>query len=160
MEISGGIQASLPGRYATALFELARDAKAIEAVEASLNRVSEALRESDMFRRLVASPLVSRTDAAKAVAATASALQLDPQTTNFLGVLATNRRLGQLAQVIRAFRMLAAAHRGETTAEVASAAPNDPPDPAPSGWFELPSATRTCSIGRPSASAAICARIV
>src|SRR3546814_9636145 len=50
-------------------------------------------------------------------------MKLDPITANFLGVLAQNRRLGQLGNVIRAFNLLAAAHRGETTAEVTSAHP-------------------------------------
>ena len=66
---------------------------------------------------------MSRADAAKAVAATAGAMKLDSTTANFLGVLAENRRLAQLPAIIRAFRALAAHHRGETTAEVASAHP-------------------------------------
>ena len=123
METSGGIQASLSGRYATALFELARDSKTIDAVEASLANVRAALEQSDEFARLVASPLVSRQDAARAVAATATALGVDGTTRNFLGVLAENRRLSQLPAIIRAFRALAANHRGETTAEVTSAHP-------------------------------------
>ena len=123
METSGGIQASLSGRYATALFELARDSKTIDSVEASLANVRAALEQSDEFARLVASPLVSRQDAARAVAATADALSVDGTTKNFLGVLAENRRLAQLPAIIRAFRMLAANHRGETTAEVTSAHP-------------------------------------
>ena len=123
METSGGIQASLSGRYATALFELARDAKTIDTVEASLANVRAALEQSDAFARLVASPLVSRTDAAKAVAASAAAMGIDATTKNFLGVLAENRRLAQLPAIIRAFRSLAANHRGETTAEVISAHP-------------------------------------
>ncbi len=123
METSGGIQASLSGRYATALFELARDSKTIDAVEASLANVRAALEQSEEFARLVASPLVSRQDAARAVAATADALGVDGTTRNFLGVLAENRRLAQLPAIIRAFRALAANHRGETTAEVTSAHP-------------------------------------
>lgn len=123
METSGGIQASLPGRYATALFDLAREAKGIDAVESSLAKVRAALDESDDFRRLVNSPILARDDAAKAIAATADAMQLDGTTRNFLGVLAQNRRLSQLPQIIRAYRALAANHRGETTAEVASAHP-------------------------------------
>ncbi len=121
--LSSGIQASLPGRYATALFDIAREAKTIEAVEASLANVRAALDGSPDFARLVASPLVSRGDAAKAVAATAATLSLDPVTTKFLGVLADNRRLPQLRAIIAAFRALAAHHRGETTAEVSSAHP-------------------------------------
>lgn len=121
MDNSGGIQASLAGRYATALFDLAREGKAIEAVEASLKTLESGIGESDDLRRLVASPLVSRTDAANAIKATAASLKLDPLTANFLGVLATNRRLGQTGAVIAAFRELAANHRGETTADVTTA---------------------------------------
>ena len=121
--IGGDIQASLSGRYATALFELARDAKAIDKVEASLAAVREALAESAEFRALTTSPVIGRTDAAKGVAAVAKKLKLDKTTTSFLGVLAENRRLGQLPAIIRAFRGLAARHRGETTAEVVSAHP-------------------------------------
>jgi F-type H+-transporting ATPase subunit delta len=121
-----GIQASLSGRYATALFDLARDAKAIDKVEASLATVSAALAESEDFRTLTSSPLVSRADAAKAVAATAGAMKLDKLTTSFLGVLAENRRLNQLPAIARAFRILAAQFRGETTAEVTSAHPLAP----------------------------------
>jgi len=126
VENSGGIQASLSGRYATALFELARDEKAIDAVAASLQTVKTALTDSEEFRRLTTSPLVGRNEATKAVAATAAALALDPITTKFLGVLAHNRRLGQLGAVIRSFGQLAARHRGETTAEVTSAHPLSP----------------------------------
>lgn len=123
VEASSGIQASLAGRYATALFELARDGKAIDTVEASLARLRQALDESDDFRRLTTSPLISRADATRAVEATAASLKLDATTAKFLGVLAENRRLNQLGAVIRAFRQLAAAHRGETNAEVTSAYP-------------------------------------
>jgi F-type H+-transporting ATPase subunit delta len=125
VENSGGIQASLSGRYATALFGLARDAKAIDKVEASLATVRSALDESADFKTLTTSPLVGRADAVKAVAAVAQVLKLDATTSNFLGVLAENRRLGQLGAIIRAFRQLAAQHRGETTAEIVSAYPLD-----------------------------------
>lgn len=123
VETSGGIQASLSGRYAKALFELARDAKSIEAVEASLAVVRAAISESADFAMLTTSPLISRSDALKAVAATAKVMKLDATTASFLGVLAENRRLAALPQIIGAFRSLAASHRGETTAEVASAHP-------------------------------------
>lgn len=123
MENSGGIQASLAGRYATALFELARDGKQLEAVGTSLAALRQALRDSQDFRALTTSPLVSREDALKAVRASAQAMRLDPITSNFLGVLAQNRRLSQLPAVIRFYNLLAAQHRGETTAEVTSAHP-------------------------------------
>ena len=123
MEISGGIQASLAGRYATALFELARDERQLEAVGASLATVRTALADSADLQALTGSPLIGRDDAVNAIGATAQALQLDPITSNFLGVLAQNRRLGQLGAVIRYFNLLAAHARGETTAEVTSAHP-------------------------------------
>ena len=125
VETSGGIQASLGGRYAMALFELARDEKQIDAVSASLSTLNQAVAGSDDFRRLVTSPLVNRGDAAHAVAAVAPQLGLDPLTTKFLGVLAANRRLRDLPAIMRAYRQLAAGHRGETTAEVVSAHPLD-----------------------------------
>src|SRR3546814_10823920 len=81
------------------------------------------LSESPEFKARATSPLLSRADAGKAVAAAAKAMKLDGTTANFLGVLAANRRLAQLPAIIRAFRALAAQHRGETTAEVASAHP-------------------------------------
>jgi len=126
VENSGGIQASLSGRYATALFDLARESKALPQVEASLAKVRDALAQSADFKALTSSPLISRGDASKAVAAVAPALGLDAITAKFLGVLADNRRLAKLPAIIAAFRGLAAAHRGETTAEVISAHPLSP----------------------------------
>ena len=72
---------------------------------------------------LVASPLVSRKAAGEAFTAIAPQLQLDPITSNFLSVLARNGRKNELSKVIRAFRQLAAEHRGEATAEVVTAHP-------------------------------------
>jgi F-type H+-transporting ATPase subunit delta len=121
VETSGGIRASLAGRYASALFDLARDQRQIESVGKSLESLSQALVDSKDFNELVTSPLVSREEAGKAFAALAPQLSLDPVTTNFLGVLARNGRKGQLRAVIRAFRRLDAEHRGEATAEVVTA---------------------------------------
>jgi len=121
VDISGGIQASLSGRYALALFELANEQKKLEAVGQDLAAVSQALAESAELKALTTSPLVGREEAVRAVAATARAMKLDTITGNFLGVLAKNRRLGQLPNVIRAFNTLSARHRGELTAEVTSA---------------------------------------
>ncbi len=121
MENSAGIQASLSGRYASALFGLAREAKSIEAVEASLSKLDSALAQSDDLRRLTLSPMVSRGGAAAAINGVAGELSLDALTTNFLGVLATNRRLAQLGKVITDFRTLAANFRGEASATVTTA---------------------------------------
>jgi F-type H+-transporting ATPase subunit delta len=123
VETSGGIQASLAGRYASALFDLAREQRQIDAVVRSLDALGSALVDSKDFGELVASPLVSREEAGKAFAALAPQLALDPVTTNFLGVLAKNGRKSELRSIIRAFRRLAAEHRGETTAEIVTAYP-------------------------------------
>ena len=121
METSGGIRASLAGRYASALFELARDERQIDSVGRSLDALAQAIVDSREFSQLIASPLIDRDDAWKAFDAVSEALGLDPITRNFLGVLARNGRKNQLQPVIRAFRRLAADHRGETTAEVTTA---------------------------------------
>ena len=123
METSGGIQASLAGRYASALFGLARDERQIDAVGRSLEALSSALADSRDFAELVNSPMVSRQDAAKAFAALGPQLGLDPITTNFLGVLARNGRKSELRKIIRSFRRIAADHRGEISAEVLTAHP-------------------------------------
>ena len=123
MDHSAGIQASLSGRYAAALFDLAVETKTIDAVEQSLLKVRQALVESDGFANLAASPLINRDAATKAVAAAADVMALDPTTKNFLGVLAQNRRLSKLSAIIADYRALAARHRGEVTAQVASAHP-------------------------------------
>jgi len=122
---SGGIQASLAGRYATALFGLARDEKQIDAVTRSLESLEAADTESSDFRALVGSPLISRTNADKAIRALTPTLGIDPITAKFLGVLAENGRLSELPRVIKAVRRLASGHRGETNAEVTSAHPLD-----------------------------------
>src|SRR5439155_25396740 len=107
---SGGIRASLAGRYASALFDLARDQRQIESVGNSLDALGQALLDSKDFAELVSSPLVSRDEAGKSFAALAPQLSLDPITSNFLGVLARNGRKSELRKVIRAYRRLAAEH--------------------------------------------------
>ena len=127
MENSGAIQASLSGRYASALFDLARESKAIEVVETSLTKLESALAQSDDLRRLVANPMVSRGAATAAIKGVGQSLRLDSLTAKFLGVLAQNRRLRQTGAVIAAFRSLAASHRGEASATVTTAHPLSDP---------------------------------
>lgn len=123
METSGGIRASLAGRYASALFDLARDGRQIEAVIRGLDALNQALLDSSEFAEFIESPLVSREEAAKTLAALAAKFGLDPITTKFVGVLARNGRKSQLREIIRAFKRIAAEHRGETTADVVTARP-------------------------------------
>lgn len=125
METTGGIQASLSGRYAVALFDLARDGKTLDTVAASLASLKAAIAESAEFKGLINSPVLSREIAGKTIAAVASSIGIDPLTTKFLGVLAENRRLSQLPAVIRAYETLLSNHKGEARAEVTSAHPLD-----------------------------------
>ena len=118
---SGGISASLAGRYATALFALASEKKSVAAVELSLGKVTSALNESVDLRALTTNPVLSRNAAKSAIAAVAKSLKLDALTANTLGVLAQNRRLSETAAMACAFASLAANDRGEVTAEVTSA---------------------------------------
>jgi len=121
VELSAGIQASLAGRYASALFELAAEAGTVSAVESDLETLAEALHESPELRALIKNPEVSREALGRVLASLGTQLNLSELTRNFLGVLAQNRRAAELPKVIRAFQSIAAAQRGEVTAEVASA---------------------------------------
>ncbi len=121
MENSGGIKASLQGRYASALFDLASENGTVTTVESDLEKIGLAIRESGDLGELIRNPEVSRKAAGKAIEAVADVLGLAPLTKNFLGVLAANRRLFALPEIIRAFASIAAAQRGESTAEVTSA---------------------------------------
>jgi len=123
VENSGGITASLPGRYASALFDLASEQGLVTAVESDLDKLGEALRQSSDLADLIRNPKIGRETAGKAMDAVAGVLNLSDLTRNFVGVLAANRRLGALANIIRAFSAIAAAQRGEVSAEVTSAHP-------------------------------------
>lgn len=111
----------MAGRYATALFDLALEAGAVERVEAELGQIEAMLQESAELRRLVRSPVFSAEDQARALAAVLEKAQITGLTANFIGLITRNRRLFALTDMIAAFRSLAAQHRGEITAEVTSA---------------------------------------
>jgi F-type H+-transporting ATPase subunit delta len=117
------IAQGLSGRYATALFDLAVEGKALDAVLESLGRLGEALAASPDLRALTTSPMIPRPAAEAAITGLADAMSLDSLTRSFLGVLARNRRLSALPDIIRDVRALAAARRGEVTARVTSARP-------------------------------------
>jgi F-type H+-transporting ATPase subunit delta len=123
VDISAGIQASLAGRYASALFDLASENGTVTAVENDLGTLSAALSESAELRSATTNPQLSRSAQGAAMTAVAKHLKLAPLTANFLGVLANNRRLSALPGIIAAFKAIAAAQRGEVSAKVASAHP-------------------------------------
>jgi len=106
------------GRYATALFELARDERSVDAVKADLDKFEAMLAESDDLKRLVRSPVFSADVQSKALAAVLDQADISGISANFLKVLTANRRLFAVSDVIRAFNALVARFRDEATADV------------------------------------------
>ena len=106
------------GRYATALFELARDERSIDAVKADLDRFDTMLADSADLKRLVRSPVFSADSQSKALAAVLDRAGISGIAANFLRVLTANRRLFAVSDVIRAFRSLVAKFKGEAIADV------------------------------------------
>lgn len=121
MENSGGITASLQGRYASALFDLASENGVVSAVEGDLETLRQALLGNADLAALIRNPQISRDALSRVMDGIVGVLGLSELTKKFLGVLAANRRLSKLPETIRAFNAIAAAQRGEVTAEVTSA---------------------------------------
>jgi F-type H+-transporting ATPase subunit delta len=123
--VAGGVDtpSGVPGRYATALFELALEENALEKVEQDLNRFNQALDAVEDLRRLVRSPVFSADEQKRAMAAILEKMQIEGLTANFMKLIARNRRLFAASDMIKAFRLLLARHRGQTSAEVTSAVP-------------------------------------
>lgn len=119
----GGQVAGLAGRYATALFELALESGALDAVAADLKSLKVLLADSDDFTAMVRSPLLSRSQQEAAMTAILEKGNANQITRNFAGLLSQKRRLFALGDIIRAFATLHAAHKGEIEADVVSAAP-------------------------------------
>jgi F-type H+-transporting ATPase subunit delta len=111
------------GRYATALFELARDEKSIDAVKADLDKFDAMLSESADLKRLVRSPVFAADMQLKALSAVLDKAGITGVAANFLKVLTNNRRLFAVTDVIRAFGALVARFKGEASAEVTVAEP-------------------------------------
>lgn len=110
-------------RYASALFEVALEGNAVDAVGAELDVFDKLLSESADLARLVRSPVFSAEEQARAVGAVMAKAGIGGIAANFVSLAARNRRLFVLPDMIKAYRNLAAAHRGEQAAEVVSASP-------------------------------------
>ncbi|MEP9387491.1 F0F1 ATP synthase subunit delta [Mesorhizobium sp. KR9-304] len=110
-------------RYAGSLYELAVQSSTVDRVEADLGRFEALLAESDDLTRMIRSPVFSAEEQFKAVAAIADKAEIGGLVGNFLRVVARNRRLFAIPAMIKAFRAIAAAARGEVAADVTSAHP-------------------------------------
>lgn len=108
----------LAERYAAALFDLADERHALDGVAADLREIRAMVQESADLVRLLRSPVVSRDEQGKAVAALAERAGLSGLTRDFLGVVARNRRLFAVPAMIEAYLQKLAERRGEVTAEV------------------------------------------
>ena len=115
--------AGLAGRYAAALFELARDSRVLDQVADDLDALGRMIGASADLARLIRSPVLKRQDQARAIDAILTKVGAGQLTRNFVGVVARKHRLFELPAMIRAYRTLLARHRGEVTADVTSAQP-------------------------------------
>jgi len=113
----------LAGRYATALFELAQEERAVETVERDFAALNALIAGSADLARLVRAPVFSRDEQKKGMDAVLRRMEAAPLTVRFVLLLATKGRLFVLTDVIRAFESLAAEARGEIRAQVTSARP-------------------------------------
>ncbi|KMW56092.1 ATP synthase delta chain [Candidatus Rhodobacter oscarellae] len=121
MSENASISVGIAARYATAIFELAKEEKALPAVESDLDALEAALAESDDFRALITSPIYTRAESQGAITAIAKKMSLSGNLANLLALMAQKRRLFVLPQLLSALRGLIADEKGEVTAEVTSA---------------------------------------
>lgn len=115
--------AGLAGRYATAVFELALEEKALEPLARDLAQLRVALETSEDLLSLVRSPVLTREEQSKALEAVLESAAAHPLTRKLVLLLAQKRRLFVLAGIIRAFENLVARHKGEIAAIITSARP-------------------------------------
>lgn len=121
MAQTGSMISGVAGRYARSLFELAEEKRAVSNVEADLGRFEALIEGSEDLQRLIKSPVFSADEQLKALSVVLDRANISGLVGNFLRVVAKNRRLFAVPQMIRAFREIAAGARGEVAAEVISA---------------------------------------
>ena len=120
MAAKGGVS-EIAERYATALFDLADEQKALDPVAQDLRNIQQLMAESGDLRRMVRSPVISRDDQGKAIAAVLDKISAHELSKKFVGYVAASRRLFALVPIAKAFLAELAGRRGEVTAEVISA---------------------------------------
>lgn len=117
------IVSGMAGRYATALFDLALEEKAVDAVRADLETFDAMVAGSPDLLRLVRSPVFGAEEQGRALGAVLAKAGIESLALNFLKLVASNRRLFAVRDMIRSFRTLVARWKGEVTAEVTAAEP-------------------------------------
>jgi F-type H+-transporting ATPase subunit delta len=117
------IVSGMAGRYATALYDLALEQRALDAVKADLDRFEALVDGSEDLKRLVRSPVFTAEEQKGALAAILEKAGIGGLAANFLALVAQKRRLFAVREMLRAFRALVSRHKGETRAEVTVAEP-------------------------------------
>ncbi len=112
------IVAGMAGRYATALFDLALEEKALDSVRADLDRFDELVAGSADLNRLVRSPVFTADEQVKALEKILQQAGIGGLAANFIKLVASNRRLFAIRGIIKAFRALVTTHKGEVSASV------------------------------------------
>jgi F-type H+-transporting ATPase subunit delta len=112
--------------YAQALFDLAREEGAVDAIEAELGGITQLITESQDFSNFLRSPVIASDTKAEAMDSMLKRMGLGTTTSNFIRLVARNGRLFALPNIIDSYKAMAAEARGEVTAEVTSAAPLKP----------------------------------
>ncbi|MFN4101094.1 MAG: F0F1 ATP synthase subunit delta [Pararhodobacter sp.] len=121
MSEPASISTGIAARYATAIFDLAKENSALAALETDIDTLEAALKDSSDLRAMLSSPVYSRDDMGKAITALAASMNLSGTMRGALGMMAQNRRLFAVPQLLVALRRMLAEERGEVTAEVTSA---------------------------------------
>ncbi len=115
------ISTSIAARYATAVYDIAKDGGTVKALEADIDALQAAMNDSEDFRTLIHSPIYTREEQAGAITAIASKMNLTDTVANTLALMAQKRRLFVVPQLLSTLRDIIAAEKGEVTAEVVSA---------------------------------------
>ena len=123
MAQSSPIVSGIAGRYASALFELASEANAIDEVGAALDSFAAMLDASPDLDRLVRSPVFGADEQVAALGAVLKKAKITGLAANFLSLVASKRRLFLVRSMISGFRALVAEKRGIVAAEVTVAVP-------------------------------------
>ena len=123
MDVSepASISTGIAQRYATAVYDIAKESKKVKAIEADLDALQDALATSEDFRNLIHSPIYTRDQQSGAMSALAKKMGLSPTIANTLTLMASKGRLFVLPQLISTLRGIIADEKGEVTAEVTSA---------------------------------------
>lgn len=115
------ISSEAAGRYATALLELAQEAKSLNSVEKDVKKLTAMFANNDSVRKMATNPVYATEDKTAALVALAKKAKVGKLTTQFIGTVAENRRSAEIPAMLNSFTELLAKHRGTQIAKVTSA---------------------------------------